>query len=157
MLDIEDVEYPQDLPSTAPAQEEDVPKWEFKPRRNPKWGVVEVRGLVVGRGSNQKVINPDEVYRLASYGSTVDEMSDWFQINRETLKYNFMPYIEKGWAEVKHKLRRKQIQVALEGHPTMLIWLGKQLLGQQETPTNSQANAPLPWTDSDLPQETTAP
>lgn len=29
-------------------------------------------------------------------------------------------------------LRRKQIDVALAGNPTMLIWLGKQLLGQRD-------------------------
>jgi hypothetical protein len=29
----------------------------------------------------------------------------------------------------------------------MLIWLGKNILGQSDNPTNSDANAPLPWTD----------
>lgn len=29
-------------------------------------------------------------------------------------------------------LRRKQFEVALEGNPTMLIWLGKQMLGQAD-------------------------
>ena len=29
-------------------------------------------------------------------------------------------------------LRRAQIRAALDGNPTMLIWLGKQMLGQKE-------------------------
>ena len=29
-------------------------------------------------------------------------------------------------------LRRAQYQKALDGNPTMLIWLGKQILGQRE-------------------------
>lgn len=29
-------------------------------------------------------------------------------------------------------LRRRQFEVALEGNPTMLIWLGKQMLGQAD-------------------------
>ena len=32
-------------------------------------------------------------------------------------------------------LRRAQYQVAKDGNPTMLIWLGKQWLGQSEKPS----------------------
>ena len=38
--------------------------------------------------------------------------------------------IEAGHEKGKVSLRRVQWQKALEGHPTMLIWLGKQRLGQ---------------------------
>jgi hypothetical protein len=54
----------------------------------------------------------------------------------------------KGREDVKMSLRRAQLQLALNGNPTMLIWLGKQLLGQQDAPTNAQDQAPLPWNDS---------
>jgi hypothetical protein len=63
---LEDKDYDTDLPCVEPIQEGIAPKWEFKPRRNPKWGVVERAGLVVGRGANKKVVPPDEVYKLAS-------------------------------------------------------------------------------------------
>lgn len=122
-------------------------KWEFKPRQNPKWGTVTREGLTVGRGANKKVIPPDEVWKLAALGCTMEEMADWFQINRETLKYNFSDYIAKGRSELKRRLRAAQIRVAMDGNPTMLVWLGKNLLGQSDNPTNNDDNQPLPWND----------
>lgn len=134
-----------DLPSETPEQSGENPRWEFKPRKNPKWGEVTKRGLVVGRGANQKVVPPDEIYKLACLGATVEEMSDFFGVNRETLKYNFSDYIAKGRAELKRRLRAVQLKVALNGNPTMLIWLGRNILGQTENPYNSEADQPLPW------------
>ncbi|CAB4153896.1 hypothetical protein UFOVP640_35 [uncultured Caudovirales phage] len=137
-----------DLPCEAPEQQEKV-KWEYKPRKNPKWGEVTRRGLVVGRGPNQKVVDPDEVYRLSGIGCTMEEMAHFFGIDRETLKYNFLPYIQRANSELYMRLRTKQIEVALDGNPTMLIWLGKNMLGQSDNPTNVDSNKVLPWTDGE--------
>ena len=136
-----------DLPMEEPEQSGANPRWEFKPRKDPKWGEVTKEGLVVGRGANKKVVPPDEVYKLAALGCSIEEMSDFFDVNRETLKYNFMPYINRARADLKQRLRLKQIQVALEGNPVMLIWLGKNILGQSDTPLNRDDNEALPWSD----------
>jgi len=80
-------------------------------------------------------------------GCTMEEMADWFQVNRETLKYNFSDYIAKGREELKRRLRTAQIKTALDGNATLLIWLGKQYLGQQDNPTNNEDNQPLPWVE----------
>jgi len=141
-----------DLPMEAPEQREPV-KWEYKPRKNPKWGEVTKKGLVVGRGPNQKVVDPDEVYRLSGMGCTMEEMAHFFGIDRETLKYNFLPYIQRSESELYMKIRKKQIEVAMEGNPTMLIWLGKNLLGQSDSPVNTDANRVLPWTDGEPKQD----
>lgn len=138
-----------DLPSETPEQASIIPKWEFKPRKDPKWGEVTKQGLVVGRGANKKVVPPDEVYKLAAFGCSIEEMADWFGVNRETLKYNFMEYIDKGRADVKQRIRNAQIKVALAGNPTMLIWLGKNMLGQSDNASNSKENEPLPWSDNE--------
>ena len=135
-----------EIPAETPLQEIAV-KWEFKPRQNPKWGTVTRQGLIVGRGARKRVVPPDEVYKLAALGCTMEEMADWFQIHRETLKYNFSEYIAKGQAELKTRLRRAQIKTALDGNATMLVWLGKNVLGQTDTPSNNTVNEPLPWTD----------
>jgi hypothetical protein len=135
-----------DLPAEAPEQREPV-KWEFKPRKNPRWGEVTKRGLVVGRGANQKIVDPDEVYRMAEIGCTIEEMSHFFQVDRETLKYNFWPYIKRAEVELYKKIRLKQIEVAMEGNPTMLIWLGKNVLGQSDSPTQTDDSKVLPWSD----------
>jgi hypothetical protein len=137
-----------DLPQEQPEQSGSAPKWEFKPRKDPKWGEVTKQGLLVGRGANKKVVPPDEVYKLASLGCSVEEMSDWFGVNRETLKYNFSEYIDRGRADIKQKLRDAQMKAALNGNISMLIWLGKNLLGQSDNPINRSDNEPLPWSDN---------
>ena len=45
------------------------------------------------------------------------------------------------------KLRRKQIEVAMSGNHTMLIWLGKNMLGQSDTPMQDEEVTILPWSD----------
>ena len=44
----------------------------------------------------------------------------------------FTDYFAQKSANGKASLRRKQYEVANSGNPTMLIWLGKQWLGQSE-------------------------
>lgn len=135
-----------EVDSIAPDQELEH-KWEFKPRQHVKWGTVEKEGLIVGRGKNKKVVPPDEIYKLAALGCSIEEMADWFGVNRETIKYNFAEYIAKGHSELKQRIRMAQIKGALAGNATLLIWLGKNIVGQTENPINNTANTPLPWTD----------
>ena len=108
---------------------------------------MEKQGLVVRRGDNNRVIPPDEVYKLACLYCSYQEIADWFNIPRETLKYNFRDLIQKGYNSTKQGLRRAQIDVAMKGNVTMLIWLGKQMLNQSENPIDSQETQPLPWSD----------
>ena len=123
-------------------------------RKHEKWGTMEKQGLVVGRGDNKKVIPPDEVYKLACLYCSYQEIADWFELPRETLLYNFRDLIQKGYNSTKQQLRRTQIDVALKGNVTMLIFLGKNLLGQSDQPVDSGDVAPLPWTDSPVDNKT---
>lgn len=141
---------PSEIISEQPQQSGEYPTWEYPERREPQWGEVTKAGLVVGRGANKKVIPPDEVYHLASLGCSVTEMADWFQVSQSTLKYNFGEYIKQGKEHIKQKLRQAQIDVALKGNATMLIWLGKNMLSQSDNPVDANNNAPLPWTDNDI-------
>lgn len=133
--------------AVQPQQSGEFPRWEYPARREPEWGTVERQGLVVGRGKNKKVVPPDEVYKLASLGCSVTEMSDWFGVSQSTLKYNFSEYIKKGKEHIKQKLRRAQIETAMKGNSALLIWLGKNMLGQSDNPLNNDDTQPLPWTD----------
>ena len=110
---------------------------------------VEVTGYEVGRGITKKVVFDEDVYKLASMGCTDSEIARWFSIEESTLKYNFSEIIAKGREQLKQSLRRAQIRLALSGNATMLIWLGKNILNQQENPVNSEANTPLPWSDNE--------
>lgn len=51
---------------------------------------------------------------------------------KEDGKGGFSEYFKRKSAKGKASLRRKQYQIASGGNPTMLIWLGKQWLGQND-------------------------
>jgi hypothetical protein len=93
-------------------------------------------------------IDPEQVTRLARLHCTMQEMADFFGCHRETLRENFSPQIDKGRSEGNISLRRKQWQMAVEkGNVVMLIWLGKQMLGQRNEIIESDSNTPLPIYD----------
>lgn len=108
---------------------------------------VEVTGYQVGRGMTKKVVFDADVYKLAAMGCSDREIATWFDVNEETLRYNFKDIMLKGREDLKQSLRRAQIKLALSGNATMLIWLGKNILSQSESPLDNEANAPLPWDD----------
>jgi hypothetical protein len=112
-----------------------------------KLKALEVLGYEIGRGLRKRVVVPKDVYELASIGCSDREIARWFDVDENTLRYNFSDILEKGREDLKHSLRRAQIKLALSGNAVMLIWLGKNILGQQETPTNGDDQKPLPWQD----------
>ena len=73
-----------------------------------------------------------QVEKLASYGLTNKEIAEALGYDDSTLKRKFEKNITKGKADLKQKLKRKQIAVAMQGNVSMLIWLGKQYLDQSE-------------------------
>ena len=75
-----------------------------------------------------------QVRVLAELGCTHDEIARLLGICRKTVerRADIKEAIEDGQAEMKKSLRRMQFQKAREGNVAMLIWLGKQLLGQRE-------------------------
>lgn len=100
----------------------------------PEMGTVTKTGIVIGR--NKVVVDPQEVYKLATYHCSIKDISNFFGVPRDTIQYNFGDLIIQGYEETKQALRMKQLEVAMAGDRTMLIWLGKQMLGQSDTPDN---------------------
>lgn len=84
----------------------------------------------------KKDINPKQVEKLARYGATNVEIADIFGVNEGTIRKRFSEELTKGRSDRRVKLRRKQYELALRGNVTMLIWLGKQDLGQAEKVEN---------------------
>jgi len=72
------------------------------------------------------------VRTLAGYGCTQEEIANACGIGETTLKRNAREELDAGYAEMRRSLRRWQYEAAKGGNVTMLIWLGKQLLGQRE-------------------------
>lgn len=81
----------------------------------------------------KKEIDEATVFKLAQIGCTLEEMGDWFGCSQDTLERRFADVIKEGKAQLKQSLRRAQVKKAMEGNPTMLIWLGKVLLQQKDT------------------------
>ena len=128
----------------------DIPTPKKKTGNKPKELIsVEVVGYEMGRGPTKKVVFDDDVYKLAAMGCTNREIAVWFDVAEDTLKYNFAPILAKGREQMKQRLRMAQIKLALGGNATMLIWLGKNILGQSDNPLDNESNAPLPWTDEE--------
>jgi DNA-binding XRE family transcriptional regulator len=74
---------------------------------------------------------------LASIGCTTEEMATILGVSKRTLETRFCAVIEKGRADLDMSLRRQQVTVAKTGNVTMLIWLGKQRLGQSDKVENT--------------------
>jgi hypothetical protein len=82
-------------------------------------------------------------------GCKDSEIAEWFGVDENTLRYNFSVELLKGKLQLSQSLRQAQIRLAMSGNATMLIWLGKNILGQSDNPIDSEANTPLPWSDDE--------
>lgn len=109
---------------------------------------VEVTGYEVGRGVRRKVVFDQDVFKLAAMGCTNKEIATWFDIDENTLAYNFATIMAKGREQLKQSLRRAMLHNALVNNNAALqIFLAKNLLGMSDNPVNADANQPLPWQD----------
>ena len=126
---------------TTPEQ----PKTPYKVR-NIKYGEKIVRGRVIGRAKT--VIPEEQVYELSKLHCTSKEMAEFFSVPLSTFTDNFRDIITKGRLETKQRLRAAQLKLALNGDRSMLIWLGKNILGQSDQPINTDAVGVLPWQDT---------
>lgn len=77
-------------------------------------------------------VDSAQVEALASICCTQEEIGIIVGCSVDTLHRRFPDEIEKGMAMAKASLRRQQFKQALEGNVGMLVWLGKQLLGQRD-------------------------
>lgn len=111
--------------------------------KNVKYGEKIVKGRMIGR--KKTVIPEEQVLELARLHCTDKEMADFFEVPLSTFTDNFRDIIKKGRLETKQRLRKAQLKMALNGDRTMLIWLGKNILGQSENPIQIDDNQVLPW------------
>jgi hypothetical protein len=138
----EELDY--ELVPLVEVQEEDANKPGPKPK---KLKAVEVLGYEVGRGLRRKVVVPEDVYKLAALGLDDKSIAVWFDVDENTLRYNFSAIIQKGREDLKMTLRQAMLKNALGGNAAVQIFLAKNLLGMSDTPTNTDLHQPLPWQD----------
>lgn len=98
----------------------------------------------------RKNIDPNQVKELASIQCSYAEMAAVLGCNESTLTRRFAQAIKEGRECGKVSLKRKQYDVAMSGNVSMLIWLGKILLGQSEVQVQVIKNE----VTSDVPTQT---
>lgn len=92
------------------------------------------------RGPKPKEIDWTEFDKLCQLQCSLREIASWFDCSEDTIEnrvkqvhsMKFSEYYEQKRGRGKIALRRKQYDVAMNGNVAMLIWLGKQYLGQAE-------------------------
>lgn len=89
--------------------------------------------MTAGRPKAKAGLTAAQIERLAKIGCSDDEIAALAGIAESTLQENFRAHLTKGRANLRERLRRRQLRRALDdGSDTMLIWLGKQYLGQRD-------------------------
>jgi len=91
-------------------------------------------------GRPKKPIDWEVFDKLCALQCTQVEMASWFDCSVDTLERRcteekgmiFAEYYIQKAGKGKISLRRHQWQLAEKGNATMLIWLGKQVLGQKD-------------------------
>ena len=85
-------------------------------------------------------IDTDKVEQLAGFGCTNTEIGAFFGCSTDLIEKSYSEYLVKGREKGKIRLRQLQWRAAEKGSHTMLIWLGKQVLGQSEKTEHSWEN-----------------
>ena len=86
-------------------------------------------------------IDWEEFDKLLLIHATLREVAGWFNCSEDTIEravlkkfgMGFADYKDQKGAKGKISIRRKQFQTAMDGNIAMLIWLGKNWLGQSDS------------------------
>jgi len=87
-------------------------------------------------------IDPKEVEKLASFGCSNTEIASFFGCSKDLISKSYSTNVSKGQDSGKIRLRQYQWKAAQKGNVAMLIWLGKQMLGQSDK-QEIQMNKPI--------------
>lgn len=103
------------------------------------------------RGGRNSLVLTDEgeewMTREIASGSDVDDLAKELGVDVTTLytprnREKTQRAVKNGSGLVNNRLRKAQIKAALNGNATMLVWLGKNRLGQSDSP-KGEGNAIL--------------
>lgn len=110
------------------------------------------------KGSGERPVDIEQMKMWARAGATIPEMAKRLSVSHATLerrlqRKEFRDALEEAKAELYISLRSKQVALALNGNVTMLIWLGKQYLGQKDRHEFGGPNGgPIPFSLADVDQ-----
>jgi len=91
-------------------------------------------------GRPQLEIDEKLVGKLATVGCSNESIAIQVGCSVDTITRRFAELLAKSRENMKTQLRIWQIESARKGNTSMQIWLGKQLLGQSDSPVNLENN-----------------
>ena len=77
-------------------------------------------------------LETQKIEQLAGFGCTNIEIASFFGCDESLLRKSYSEFLAKGREKGKIRLRQMQWKAAERGNTAMLIWLGKQMLGQTD-------------------------
>jgi hypothetical protein len=83
-------------------------------------------------GRPRKLVDTEKLFDLASKGLTNAEIAAKLECSPDTIERNYPEELAEGRNVARAMLRSKQFELAIAGNVTMLIWLGKNMLGQSD-------------------------
>jgi len=97
-------------------------------------------------GRPRKEIDQHQFERFCEIQGTLEEIAHVLGVSEDTIERWCKRTYELGFADTykkfsafgKMSLRRYQFEAARKGNPTLLIWLGKQYLGQTDKPADEE-------------------
>jgi hypothetical protein len=84
------------------------------------------------RGRPKVELPRKSIEEMAARGCTVEEIAGILGVHRNTITANFSAEVALGRNRLADQLRTKQVDLAMKGSVPLLIWLGKQYLGQRD-------------------------
>jgi hypothetical protein len=107
-------------------------------------------------GRPRKELNQHTFEGLCEIQATLEEIADVLRVSEDTVERWCKRTYELGFADAykkfsatgKTSLRRYQFEAAKKGNTTMLIWLGKQYLGQTDKPDPEEFDEEVNLADS---------
>ena len=90
-------------------------------------------------------IDTKQLQKLSKFGCTNKEMADFFGCSPDLLEKSYSEFMTKGRSEMKMRLRQLQWRSSEKGNVTMQIFLGKNILGQQDKIEQTELDEPLVW------------
>ena len=87
-------------------------------------------------------IPANQVLMYARLGAFDTEIADFFGCSAATIRRRFKAELAKGRAEERLWLRGQQRKLADKLNPAILIFLGKNVLGQSDVPKETQSKMP---------------
>lgn len=127
-------------PPEMPANEQNRDMGGPAPKPHPFIKMTEIDDDAAVMGRPRTEIDMVQFRKLLQIQCTLPEIAAYFACGQSTIERFCQHEFQMSFGEIRKQtaplmqmaLRRKQIAMALEGDRTMLIWTGKQYLGQTE-------------------------